>query len=107
MRGPCKKQTVTAVLTAKSGDVFIGTNYCNNAQSVCPRDAEGFKTGEGYHLCKDACDQVGHAEEVAISLAGDKAFGSVIELYGHTYACDNCKKVASLAGVEKIIIKDI
>lgn len=105
--GPCAKQTVVATLIDPRGEVFEGTNWCLNAQKVCPRDAAGYKSGEGYHLCKEVCRQVGHAEENAIYAARNsgKARLSGARLYvsGHTYACGNCKDTARRYGVEIII----
>jgi deoxycytidylate deaminase len=101
----CAKQVVTAILTAIDGEVFVGTNGCENPQSICPRDTEGYSSGEGYHLCKSICRQGDHAEVNAIKLAGSKSVGAVIELHGHTYACEPCKNAASKAGVKSIIIK--
>lgn len=98
----CAKQRVKAVLVATNGRTFIGENLCANPQSVCPRDAQGFKSGEGYHLCKDVCEQGGHAEEQAIALAGELAIGSTLTVLGHTYACDNCKQIAAAAGVVRV-----
>lgn len=104
MIGRCAKQVVTAYLVTKDGDTFVGTNFCHNAQKVCPR--KDLPTGHGYVLCHTICKQAGHAEDVAISIAGKKAKGSVIYLEGHTYACDYCKMVAKEAGVKDIIILD-
>ena len=98
----CVKQEVKATLIAKDGERFVGTNYCLTPQTSCPR--AGMETGQGYHLCKEVCNQVGHAEVVAIIRAGDKAEGSVIYLEGHTYACAACTQMANKAGVQDIII---
>ncbi|HBF45507.1 MAG TPA: hypothetical protein DDW91_02985 [Shewanella frigidimarina] len=100
----CAKQKVVAILTAKSGQKFYGENSCLNPQEVCPRDIAGCKTGEGYEMCKDICKQVSHAEVAAIKAAGTSSKGGVIELYGHTYACDSCKFCAKENGVIKIVI---
>lgn len=97
-QGPCLKQNVVATLFTVKGEVFVGTNRCQNPQTVCPRDVQGMKSGEGYHLCKEVCQQEAHAEVDAVRQAGEKALGAVIHLTGHSYACDNCKSVTSLAG---------
>ena len=85
------------MLIAPGGNIYVSTNYCNNAQSFCPRGT--LPSGVGYEKCIEVCDQPGHAEENVIRLAGDDARGGYIMLYGHTYACDSCRKMASEAGV--------
>ena len=99
-QGRCVKQNVVATLIAEEGGVFVGTNRCNNPQIVCPRDEQGMKSGDGYHLCKEICQQVSHAEVDAIAQAGDKAKGAVIYLSGHHYACGNCRSTAELAAAK-------
>jgi len=94
MKGPCAKATVTCTLVTPEGEHIVGTNYCHNAQSACPR-----LPGEGYEKCRSICDQAGHAEVVAIALAGDKANGSRAYLQGHTYACQACQEALFAAGV--------
>lgn len=100
----CIKQTVRALIVTPSGEKFEGTNACENPQDRCPRDLQGYKSGEGYHLCKEVCQQQSHAEVAAIKNAGNKAEGSKLYLIGHTYACDNCKSVAKLHGISEIIV---
>lgn len=109
--GPCAKQVVTAILIAANGERFVGTNYCENPQEVCPRNLRNYARGEGYHLCKEICKQVGHAEEVAIAEAGAKANGGVIYVEGHdevysdtgTGACHNCVLLARNAGASIVV----
>ena len=103
--GSCAKQVVTATIHTRGGR-FVGTNGCANAQKVCPRDIAGMKTGEGYHLCKEICEQGDHAEEAAIKQAissGCDPAGSTIYLEGHTYACDTCKAAAKQVGATIVI----
>lgn len=94
MIGPCVKATVTCTLVTADGEHIVGTNYCRNAQSVCPR-----LPGDGYEKCRTICDQVGHAEVVAVMLAGEKAKGARAYLQGHTYACQPCQETLFGAGV--------
>lgn len=101
--GRCAKQVVVATLVTKDGETVVGTNRCLNPQTVCPRDAQGMKSGEGYHLCKEVCQQYNHAEVDAITRAGKKAKGAVIYLQGHHYACDNCKAASIDAGADIIV----
>jgi hypothetical protein len=97
-QGTCVKQNVMATLVTTDGDVFVGTNRCNNPQEICPRDVQGMKSGEGYHLCKEVCQQVAHAEVDATTQAGENAKGAIVCLTGHTYACQPCKSFTCNAG---------
>ncbi len=99
MIGPCAKQTVTCTLIASDGERFVGTNYCENAQQACPRNA-----GEGYDKCASICRQSGHAEIVALRRAGEKARGSKAFLQGHTYACQSCQEALFAAGVDSLSV---
>jgi hypothetical protein len=99
MIGPCAKSTVTCTIVTANGEQFVGSNYCRNAQEACPRTL-----GEGYEKCRSVCDQVGHAEIVAIALAGKKAKGARAYLKGHTYACQPCQEALFGAGVISLSI---
>jgi hypothetical protein len=96
--GNCVKQNVAARLHTADGEVFVGTNRCHNPQTECPREVQGMRSGEGYHLCIEVCQQPAHAEVDAIRQAGEKARGSIIYLAGHTYACGNCQEAAKAVG---------
>jgi hypothetical protein len=98
--GPCAKAEVKCTLIATDGSRFVGGNWCENPQPKCPR-----APGEGYEKCKTICKQLGHAEEVARMLAGDKAVGARAYLEGHRHACENCQVVLFGAGVESLSIK--
>jgi hypothetical protein len=104
--GPCAKQRVIALITAPSGHYYIGANDCLKPQKHCPRG--NMPTGIGYHLCKEVCEQIGHAEHVAASIykALDGSPGATMYLIGHTYMCDACKEAALVAGVDKFYIID-
>lgn len=104
--GPCAKQNVLATLISDGGEVFVGTNLCLNPQQECPRDKYGMKSGEGYHLCEDICQQRSHAEVDAITKAGEKARGGIIYLTGHQYACANCSSCAEQASVKTINVRN-
>ena len=99
MSGPCAKTTVKCVLVTPHGEHIVGTNECRNPQKVCPRDL-----GEGYEKCQTICDQVGHAEVVALENAGAKAVGARAYISGHTYACMNCQHQLFGAGVKSLSI---
>jgi deoxycytidylate deaminase len=104
--GPCAKVRVVATLVSRNGDKFESSNFCHKPQATCPRDDAGMKSGEGYHLCREICEQPGHAEPNAIELArvlGQDTEGSTIYV-DYTWVCDNCKNDAKMAGVKDIII---
>jgi deoxycytidylate deaminase len=105
LRGKCVKQTVIAIIS-NNGKHYIGTNWCKNLQTECPRDVKGMKTGEGYEFCKNVCKQDGHAEENAILMAGEEAKGATMLLIGHYYMCDRCQKACKEAGIKDIVILD-
>ena len=99
----CVKQTTTAIIV--NGDkVFIGSNHCGNAQQKCPREERGFVTGEGYHLCKEICQQEAHAEVDACQKAGEYAKGATLFLLGHYYCCEHCIKVMEEYGIAQVKI---
>lgn len=100
--GPCVKQRVFCTIIAPDGQRWKGENHCGNPQTVCPR--ADMPTGVGYELCRDVCQQVGHAEVVAASMAGAGAQGAVAYIEGHTYACENCKATLFALGVTEVII---
>lgn len=99
VKGPCAKTTVKCTLVTAEGEHIVGTNYCNNAQKTCPR-----LEGEGYEKCISICQQAGHAEQVVVSLAGNKARGARAYLIGHTYACQPCQEALFAAGVISLSI---
>jgi deoxycytidylate deaminase len=99
--GPCVKGVVKATLVATDGTRYVGTNYCMNPQTVCPRG--DMPSGVGYELCIAICKQVGHAEVNAVNAAGENARGGTVYVEGHTYACNNCKDHASNAGALVVV----
>ena len=98
----CKKQTTVAVIMKDGQLVSIGTNEINADIKECPR--KGMETGVGYELCRDVCKQKNHAEVNACLKAGEQAKGSTLFLIGHTYCCDNCKRVMKEYGVKEVKI---
>lgn len=99
MNGPCAKATVRCTLVTPEGEHIVGENECANPQAVCPRSP-----GEGYEKCVSICQQLGHAEVVAVAKAGSKARGARAYIEGHTYACMNCQHALFGAGVRSISV---
>lgn len=91
----CAKQSVTATIIGASGRHYTGMNACRSPQQTCPRE-----DGEGYDKCKTICRQLGHAEDMALRLAGDDARGGRVVVVGHTAACAGCRALLAEAGVE-------
>jgi deoxycytidylate deaminase len=105
--GKCAKANVVATLTTIKGEVFRSNNYCLTPQSTCPRDIQGYKSGEGYHLCKQICNQPGHAEENVIYFAkkeGANVRGGRI-VVDYSWICNNCKSVCNDNGINKVEVK--
>ena len=103
----CLKQEVYAMIKTPLGEKIYGGNFIQNNVGVCPRDQLGFKSGEGYHLCSDVCNQVSHAEVDAIKNAMKENIditGSTLFLVGHTYCCDECLGKMANAGISQCII---
>lgn len=61
-------------------------------------------SGMGYDLCINVCDQVGHAEIVALALAGIDAAGCTAYIEGRDYICTNCQAALFKAGVKSWVL---
>jgi len=101
--GRCAKQQTVAIIE-NNGKFWIGRNDCASPQQICPRVEQNCKTGEGYNLCIEVCEQQGHAEVMACKEAGEEARGGTLYLFGHYYCCDNCLKVMKEHGIKDIKI---
>ena len=105
----CTKQSVQAMIVPLKGDIIYGMNKTLNYVTICPRVEQNMKTGEGYHLCKDICEQGSHAEIDAITNAIENNIelsGSSLYLTGHTYCCDSCLSYMSDNGIKEVYILD-
>lgn len=104
----CTKQKTGAVVVKDEEIIGKANNTVKNAPESCPRDTEGFKTGEGYHLCKDVCQQVeGHSESNAVSNAkkeGKDTEGADVYLYGHWWCCKGCWDAMIEGGIEHVYL---
>jgi deoxycytidylate deaminase len=96
----CAKAQVSCTIISANGVEYTGTNACRNPQEVCPR-----APGEDYAKCSSICDQIGHAEIVALNLAGHAARGGKAIVRGNTYACRPCQEALYAAGIEWISVR--
>jgi hypothetical protein len=97
----CAKAFVSAELTAVTGEVFSGTNFCHRPQKQCPREA-----GDGYDKCLSICMQDGHAEQMAVKYcirAGVDPTGGQMKVK-HKRVCDGCQKLMKAYGITWKII---
>jgi len=104
---PCFKQSVEAVIVTKDGQQIAGNNNINNNVGSCPREAQGYQSGEGYHLCKEVCNQNSHAEVTAINSAKEQGIdieGATLYLRNHTYCCDNCLLEMNNAKIKDVFV---
>lgn len=97
----CAKTRVLAVVYARDGRSYSGTNDCRTPQVACPR-----LPGEGYEKCRTVCDQEGHAEVMALRAAGDQARGATLKVWGIGWHCRDCQERAFAAGVVAIDAPD-
>jgi len=91
----CAKKRVTCIIVSPSGKHYVGENSCRNSQTKCPREP-----GEDYAKCITICQQAGHAEMMAIDLAGSDATNAIVYLIGHDHYCRNCQIDLFNAGVQ-------
>jgi deoxycytidylate deaminase len=107
---PCVKQTVGALIHTKNNEEIFGMNGIKKKKIIeCPRVIQNMKTGEGYHLCKEICHQVSHAEVEAIKRSKQKNINiedSTLYLIGHTYCCDDCLKQMTINRIKEVYILD-
>mgnify|MGYP003740357159 CR=1 FL=1 len=107
MEYKCAKQTTVAIVMKDGCFISMGTNNIMNPVFSCPRIEQGCKTGEGYNLCKEICEQKGHAEEVALTQYPQGVYkGATVYLIGHTYACKECIDLMRSSGINELIICD-
>ena len=98
----------TGAVVVKDGKIIgRGANSGNCFRPICPRVAEHCKTGEGYHLCRDLCEQDGHSEITATDDAMKNtadASGADLYLYGHWWCCKPCWDRMIACGIRNIYL---
>lgn len=103
----CAKQATGAVIVVNQQ---IAASGCNAGKKMknCPRVAQNFPTGQGYHLCKQLCEQIGHAEETCVNNFLNKKFVQTGEpalyLWGHWWCCEPCWKAMIGAGINTVYL---
>lgn len=88
----CTKQATGAVIVKDGKIIGEGTNAGRKVK-ICPRVVKKYPTGEGYHLCKQVCHQVGHSEVTSTLNAEKKGYNTKdadLYLYGHWWCCKPC-----------------
>lgn len=100
----CAKARVTCRIITLDGQEFHGNNDCNNPQQVCPRIAAG-SVRDDYALCKQVCEQVGHAEAAALAAAGRAQVPVVgaTAYVTHHRVCGRCEAALKARGVARIV----
>jgi deoxycytidylate deaminase len=101
----CAKAHVSARLVTPEGRVFLGANDCRRPQYVCPRIEAGHGRDD-YRLCREVCQQPGHAEVMAIRAAGPWAVGATVYV-NHWRVCDDCAAFARAAGVVRVVCEGV
>lgn len=102
MTGPCAKVRVFCTLVHPDGRRWSGENVVRRPQPVCPRG--DLPSGTGYALCRDVCDQVGHAEVVALAAAGADAAGCTAYVVGRDFVCYDCQAQLVASGVRRFVL---
>lgn len=108
MQSGCAKQSTGAVIVRDSQIIGQGCN-AGKKVDICPREIKKSKTGEDYYLCKEVCQQDGHAEVSAIKDALKKTqeiSNTDIYLYGHWWCCKNCWDHMISAGIKNVYLLD-
>lgn len=104
----CAKQPTGAVIV-KNGEILGRGANAGKLVEVCPRVLESCPTGVGYHLCKEVCEQVGHAEVSAIKDAkasGHDLRGASLYLDGHWWCCEACWGAMIEEGIAKVFLRN-
>lgn len=102
----CQKQSTGAIIV-KNGKIIAKGCNAGKKVDICPRITQNYKTGEGYHLCKTICLQVGHAEKTAISNAKQNlqnTRGANMYLYGHWWCCKDCWDTIIEADINQVYL---
>lgn len=102
MIGHCADKVVTCDIITVEGDVYTGMNLCRNPQDRCPRSQD-----EGYAKCDIICEQIAHAEIMALSNAfanGVNVKGATAVIHGIGWSCRNCQEELYRSSIKFITI---
>lgn len=100
----CTNHPTGAVVVLNGKVIGKGTN-AGKRVDICPR--ADYPTGEGYHFCKEVCQQVGHSEATAVKNAKDNGYnpeGADLYLYGHWWCCKNCWDIMIEAKIRNVYL---
>ena len=103
----CRKQPTVAVIV-KGGKIIGRGSNAGKLVDICPRVVKNCPTGTGYELCKEVCEQVGHAEVMAIRDAlscGEDLRGASLYLDGHWWVCKPCWDEILKAGISRVYVR--
>jgi dCMP deaminase len=73
-----------------------------NKEMICPRKLQGFKSGEGLHLClavHGECSAITQAARLGIKLKGTKFY-----IWAEVYPCKDCLSKMINSGVSEVVI---
>lgn len=76
-------------------------------QPLCPRVQNNCPTGEGYHFCKEICQQNGHSELGAVNnaIANNNDPGQAdLYLFGHWWCCKKCWDSIIKHGIKNVYL---
>ena len=96
----CAKRHVSCrIYDAADMLIASGSNRCRNPQEACPREP-----GEGYANCVTVCNQLGHAEEVALFNAAGYDLRGGRAVITHERVCDECRNALAAAGISDVVL---
>ena len=102
----CSWWPTGAVIVKNEKIIGVGANK-GIWQPLCPRVENNCPTGEGYHYCKDICQQDGHAEVSSVNNTlenNEDPQDADIYLFGHWWCCEPCWNKMIKHGVKNVYL---
>lgn len=107
-KSPCLSRQIGAILVRDNTVISSGYNgparHYPHCKDVCPRHAQGYKSGEGLHLCPAAhaeANCVANAARIGASTIGTTLYMNCI------LPCKDCAIILVNAGIVEIVVNDI
>ena len=97
----------TGGVLVKDGKIIGRGANSGNLIPLCPRVENEYPSGEGYHHCKDDCEQLGHSEITTVDNAiaqGNNPKNADLYLYGHWWCCKPCWDHMQKHGVGQVYL---